>query len=209
MPLNFLGLVGKRHEESHEEALERIRRQINITPLEVAMESFNREVLERLSPQDPAAPLFKNIRKQELVLTQDEIRDLVHKEQDHLVVWLEDTFRRMAEGIPKSKQLGIHSMSILWGALIISLETLVMGGITVLEAVFSSALAPFITKGAVEVFAHRELKVVARELRQRYQDGLVSVMRHQRMRYEECVRSLLVVDQTLTQMETALAHLDE
>ncbi len=208
MPLNFLGLVGKRHEESHEEALERIRRQINITPLEVAMESFNREVLEKLSPQDPAAPLFKNIRRQELVLTQDEIRDLVHKEQDHLVVWLEDTFRRMAEGIPKSKQLGIHSMSILWGALIISLETLVMGGITVLEAVFSSALAPFITKGAVEVFAHRELKVVARELRQRYQDGLVSVMRHQRMRYEECVRSLLVDDQTLMQMETALAHLD-
>ncbi len=208
IPLNFLGLVGKRREESHEEALARIRRQINLTPLEVAMESFNREVLEKLSPEDPAAPLFNSMRRRELVLTRDEIHDLAHKEQDHLVVWLEDTFRKMAEGIPKSKQLGIHSVSILWGAVIIGLETLVMGGITVLEAVLNSALAPFITKGAVEMFAHRELKVVARELRQRYQDGLVSVMRHQRMRYEECVQSLLVDDRTLKEMETALAHLD-
>jgi len=52
------------------------------------------------------------------------------------------------------------------------------------------------------------LKKVARELRQRYHEGLVSVVSHQRARYEECVRSLLVDDETLKEMEQSLSHLD-
>ncbi len=207
-PLMFLGLVGKRHEESHEEALARIRDQIDLSPLEAAIESFNREVLEKLSPEEPTSPLFKDLRRKELVLTRDEIRELVHKEQDKLVAWLEETFHKMAEGIPKSKQVGIHSVYIVWGAIIITLETMVMGGITILEAVLNSALAPFLTKGAVELFVHQELKKVARELKQRYHEGLVSVISHQRMRYEECVRSLLVDEETMKEMERALTHLD-
>ncbi len=207
-PLMFLGLVGKRREESHEEALARIRDRMDLSPLEATIESFNREVLEKLSPEDPASPLFRSLRQKELVLTRDEIRELVHKEQDKLIAWLEETFHKMAEGIPKSKQVGIHSVYIVWGAIIISLETLFMGGITILEAVLNSALAPFLTKGAVELFAHQELKKVARELRQRYHEGLVSVVSHQRARYEECVRSLLVDDETLKEMEQSLSHLD-
>ncbi len=207
-PLMFLGLVGERREESHEDALARIRDQIDLGPLEASLESFNREVLEKLSPQDPASPLFKSLRRPELILTREEIRELVRKEQDLLVAWLEETFRKMAEGIPKSKQLGIHSMSILWGAVIITLETLVMGGITLLEAVLNSALAPFITKGAVEIFADQELKKVARDLRQRYHDGLVSVLNHQRLRYETCVQGLLMDDQALKELEQTLSSLD-
>lgn len=102
-PLKLLGLLGTKREESHEEALARIRRQIDMAPLEVAIESFNREVLEKLSPQDSTSLLFKSLRQKEIVLTRSEIRELVYKEQDLLVQWLEDRFETLAKGLPRSK----------------------------------------------------------------------------------------------------------
>jgi len=196
-PLRALGLGSPNINESHRDALLRIRRQIDVAPVQAMIERFNRLVLESLSPQDEAVPLSRGLRDPHVSLTAEETRKLVWDNQDQLVLWLEGTFDRLAKGIPKSKEWGIYSTSILWGGLILSLETAIGGGISFLEAVFDSAVAPFVTKGAVELFAYRELQMVARELGERYQNGMISVVREQRDRYERVIRSLMTSSQTL------------
>ena len=60
---------------------------------------------------------------------------------------------------------------------------------TVLDAALDTAIAPFVTKGAVELFAYHEIQKVAKELAKRYQEGLISVVRQQRDRYEHCIKA--------------------
>jgi len=199
-PLQFLGLISTRPQKSHQEALLSIREKINLTPIRAAVERFNRSVLENLSPADPGSRFYQALRKPELIMTEEEIKAAVWEQQEKLASWLESTFQQMAEGIPKSKEWGIYSTSILWGALILSFEAAVGGGITLVEAVLDSAIAPFVTKGAVELFAYQELQKIARSLAKRYQEGLLAVLKQQQERYIDCLRSLSTSRQTLARL---------
>ncbi len=202
MPLQALGLVGEVREESHREALLRIRERIDLGPIQAAVDGFNRAVLEKLTPQDPRAPLAEKLRQPDLVLSRDAIRQIVWEEQERLATWLETTFDQLAQGIPKSKEWGIYSTSVLWGGLILALETAIGGGITILEAVLDSAIAPFVTRGAVELFVYHELQRIARELGERYRDGLVAVLRRQRDCYVECLESLLTAREAMSELSS-------
>lgn len=168
-----------------------------MTPIQAAVERFNRLVLENLSPADPDSRFYQALRKPELIMTDEEIKVTVWEQQDKLVGWLESTFQQMAQGIPKSKEWGIYSTSLLWGALILSFETAVVGGITLVEAVLDSILAPFVTKGAVELFAYQELQKIASNLAKKYQEGLLAVLKQQKVRYIDCLQSLNISRETI------------
>jgi energy-coupling factor transporter ATP-binding protein EcfA2 len=187
-PLRVIGLL---REQDHQEALLRVRQRIDLLPVQTAVESFNGVVLKELSPRDPRAPLFDSMRQPGVALTAEEVRMLMFQEQERLEHWLENQFNALSLGIPWTKKWGIYSTSILWGILIIAFEIVVGGGFSILDAALDSAIAPFVTKGAVELFAYHEIQKVARELAQRYQDGLLSVMKEQEKRYEACLDSLL------------------
>lgn len=196
-PLQFLGLISAKSQKSHQEALLSIREKIDMTPIQAAVERFNRLVLENLSPADPDSRFYQALRKPELIMTDEEIKVTVWEQQDKLVGWLESTFQQMAQGIPKSKEWGIYSTSLLWGALILSFETAVVGGITLVEAVLDSILAPFVTKGAVELFAYQELQKIASNLAKKYQEGLLAVLKQQKVRYIDCLQSLNISRETI------------
>ena len=71
------------------------------------------------------------------------------------------------------------------------------GGFSLVDAALDSALAPFVTKGAVELFAYNEIRRIARQLADRYQEGLVSVITRQEKLYEQCLYSLLPSQETI------------
>ncbi|MDY6881817.1 MAG: GTPase domain-containing protein [Thermodesulfobacteriota bacterium] len=190
-PFRLLGFRSKGDRKEHEQGLLKVRKKIDLTPVQMSILKFNRLVLENLSPSDENAPLFLRLRDPDVSMSDQEIKQVVWAEQDHMAAWLEETFNRLSEGIPKTKEWGIYSTSLLWGILILSFETVVGGGFTVIDAVLDAALAPFITKGAMELFAYHEIQKVAKELAKRYQEGLVSVLRRQRDRYEECLEALI------------------
>jgi len=196
-PLKFIGVL---REQDHREALLRVRQRIDLMPVQTAVESFNGIVLKELSPKDRRAPLFEYMRRPGVALTAEEIRALVFQEQDRLERWLENQFEALSQGIPWGKKWGIYSTSILWGLLIVALEIVVGGGFSILDAALDSAIAPFVTKGAVELFAYREIQKVARELARRYQDGLLSVMKEQEKRYEACLDSLLTAREVVEKL---------
>jgi energy-coupling factor transporter ATP-binding protein EcfA2 len=202
-PLRFIGVL---REQDHREALLKVRQRIDLMPVQTAVEHFNGQVLKELSPKDPRAPLFESMRRAGVALTAEEIRRLVFQEQERLERWLENQFETLSQGIPWTKKWGIYSTSILWGILIVAFEIVVGGGFSILDAALDSAIAPFVTKGVVELFAYHEIQKVARELARRYQDGLLSVMKEQEKRYEACLDSLLPAEEVVEQLREDENH---
>lgn len=206
-PLEVLGLgAAKSRRETPQEALARLRSKVDPAPVQAAVEGFNRSVLEKLSPSDETSVLYKKLREPSIALTGEEIRKQVREEQERLGEWLEDTFQALSRGIPKSREWGIYSTSILWGGLILSLETLIGGGLHMLEAVLDSAIAPFVTRGAVELFAYQEIRKIGHELGERYKNGLASVIEKQRERYAQCLRSVMISPEAVSALK-ATRHL--
>jgi GTPase SAR1 family protein len=206
-PLRILGLAKEASKGKHKNALAKVRRRIDFAPVLKAVERFNRLVLQTLSPAAETSPLFRALRQPGVVLTDEEVRSHMVREQDQVDTWLEKTFEALSRDLPKQKKWGIYSTSILWGILILSFEIAVGGGFTVLDAVLDSALAPFVTKGAVELFAYNEIQKTARELANRYQQGLLSVVDYQRKQYQGCIQSLTTGDGALKALEDVRGHI--
>jgi hypothetical protein len=201
-PLRLLGFRKRPDDrKTREEALAKLREKVDLSPVNRMLDQFNRNVLEHLSPQDQASPLYRALRKQDILITEDEVKERIWKEQECLLAWLQETFENLSQGIPKHKEWGIYSTSVLWGIFILSLEAAIGGGLGFLDAAVDSLLAPFVTKGAVELFAYGELQKVARELAERYQEGLLSVIQEQRDRYTGKLESLRTPQEAMTSLE--------
>lgn len=212
-PLRLLG-IGSRPDarRTREQALSKLREKVDLSPVNRMLDRFNRRALERLSPPDPTSPLGLALRQPDVTITEEEVRERVWKEQERLLAWLQETFAQLSKGIPKHKEWGIYSTSVLWGIFILSLEAAIGGGLGVLDAAVDSLLAPFVTKGAVELFAYGELQKVARELAQRYQKGLLAVTEEQRDRYRRKLDSLRTSDGTvaeLKELRKRVSHLEK
>jgi len=215
-PFQLIGMSLGRRPNQRKNSLSKVRQKIDLTPVWGTVERFNRSALENLSPEREDAPLFKALHQTDIALTEEEIRSHMLKEHDQLDQWLERKFKELARGLPRHKRWGIYSTSILWGSLILSFEIVVGGGFSGLDAVLDSVLAPFITKGSMELFAYREIKAVATELARQYQEALRSVVKRQKLRYETALNELLTQPDDLaflkrlqTKMETVPQGMDD
>jgi len=202
-PFRLLGFRNKGGRDHHRQGLLKVRQKIDLTPVQMSILKFNRLVLEKLSPSDESSPLFAKLREPDLLMSEKEIKRRIWEEQDQMIAWLEETFKKLSQGIPIHKEWGIYSTSLLWGILILSFETVVGGGFTVIDAALDAAIAPFVTKGAVEIFAYHEIQKVAKELAKRYQEGLVSVLNQQRDRYEQCIQTLITPMEDLKALQSS------
>lgn len=206
-PLRLLGITHRLPKSSKAHMLSKVREKTDLSDVFGAMEKLRRRVLEEFSPQDPKAPLFTALRDPSVVLSHSEIQEMIYNEQENIADWLEKKFAELMQGIPAGKRLGIYATSLVWGILLVSFETAVGGGFTILDAALDSAIAPFLTKGAVELFAFQEVRKIARELAHQYHNALVSVVSRQCRRYEACVTRLLPDEtavKTLTHIRMAV-----
>ena len=203
-PFRFLGFKKKDGLKVHRQALLKIREQFDTAPMLRAIEKLNRLVLEKLSPSSEDSALFWKLRDPDMLLDHDDINRHIREEQDLLITWLEERFQELAKGIPRGKKWGIYSTSVIWGILILSFQTAMGGGFTVLHAVLNSVLAPLVTKGAMEMFAFHEIQKIARELGGRYQQGLTSVVHAQQKQYEQGLKSLITPVESLEALNRSL-----
>lgn len=190
-PLQALGLIRGDSQEHSREAIYELLRKTDFRSIAAEVDVFNRCVLEQLTPHLEGSELRKRLQDESLMLTDEEVQMETIKGLDLLAGWLEATFQKLAGGISRGKELGIYSTSILWGGLILALEVAVGGGISILQAVLDTAVAPFVTRGAVELFAYRELQAIAKELSGRYQEVILKALEVQRERYRNCLESCL------------------
>jgi GTPase SAR1 family protein len=208
-PFRLMGLSRKNRGADHKAGLLKVRENVAFTPVQETLAKYNVSVLKNLSPSNENAPLYQSLRNPHLALTESEIRQYLLEAQEELAVWLEETFEELAKGIPTGKKVGIYSTSVLWGILILTFEVVVGGGFTMLDAALDSALAPFVTKGAVEIFAYHEIRKIAKELAIRYQEGLLSVLRRQEERYINCIQSLTTTPQAQEALDGILDSISD
>ncbi len=198
-PLRLIGFASARPTRDRKDELATMRGKLDLAPLFAALEGFNKSVLESLSPMDPSAPLYSRLRETP-VLDESEVYKIVTDAQRELEIWLASTFEDLEQKLPKSKKWGIYTTAVMWGVLVVSLETALGGGFTVIDAAVGSALAPFATKGAVELFALREIQKIAKELSRRLRKGLISVLDEQKTRYEQHFLSLMPQAETIERL---------
>jgi len=134
--------------------------------------------------------ISNEIKKQKPELDSKKIDKILDKELFHINNWLKSQFNKLNNGIPKHKRIGIHMISIVWGAAILTVEFFIGGGITALEMALDSVLAPYVTAGATEIFIINELKSIVKELQQRYMDALNMVLDLQHENYKKIVEDL-------------------
>jgi len=201
-PLLFVGIGRSESLQSRQRDFRKIRKRVDSNPFISGVHRINRLVLERLSPDDESAPLYKKIRGGEIALSEEEITIRILKEQEELASWLEETFHKLTENISAGKKFGIYSTSLLWGVMILFFEIVVLGGgITLLEAVLDTFIAPFVTKGSAELFAYHEIQKVAHEMNRRYREGLLSMVSEQKERYRSCISDLTTPESTVENLE--------
>lgn len=187
-PLRLLGLGKLFRVDSPDEAIKKVQAKIDLSSVSTALERFNRLVLETMSGLETDSPLATSLMGPGVVLSDREIKERVKEEQEALASWLEETFKELSRDIPKTKEWGIYSVSVFWGIMLLSLEASIGGGFTVLDAVLGTTIAPFISKGTVEMFAYNEIRKIANDLGQRYRDGFLAVVSLQRDRYLHCLK---------------------
>ncbi len=200
-PFRLLGMALGNSHSAHKDELSKVRQKIDLTPIQGAIGRFNRSVLEKLSPKNEDSPLFRELRQHNVILSDEEIKACVLKEHDLLDSWLEKRFEDLSQGLPRHKRWGIYSTSVLWGILILSFEIVVGGGFSGMDAILDSVLAPFVTKGSMELFAYREIQTVTKELSSRYQEALLSIVHRQQRLYEKVLQGLVTSPQSLEELE--------
>ncbi len=196
LPFRLIGLRPRLQQNSRKKELIDAGRRIDFTPVLFGIDDINRAVLENFSPADVAAPLYRALRNPEVPLSSTEITDKLEALRVDLAAWLEDMFSELMKGIPRHKELGIYSTSILWGTAIVSFEIVLGGGFGLLEAILDSFIAPLITKGSSELFAYNELRQIARELDSRNREGLLAILEEQKTRYHESLLSVTTAEET-------------
>jgi energy-coupling factor transporter ATP-binding protein EcfA2 len=188
LPLRLLGMMDFRR--SRQEDLEKAKGKGDARPVQEAVDELNAQVLERLMPENKDSFAARVLRRPDLVLTPQEVQARFNTVQDELAAWLNKRFERMAREAPRGKAWGIYSTSALWGVLIVSFETVVGGGLSLVEVAVDSAIAPYVTKGAVELFAYQELRVITRELSAKLEEGIVAIVGEQKDRYIRAMHEL-------------------
>lgn len=180
-PFRFLGLM-RSPEKRSEDIVRSLHERIDHSAIIGALDAFVRQWYELLSSYE-GKPGIERIRNPNLIVPRNEIRTHLAQRSEELFLWLKEQFSKLSQGIPKTKEWGIYSTVIAWAVFMLSLEAALGGGISLFDAALDSVLAPFISKGAVEWFARKDIQRIGKELIERYRDALREVIEMQQDRF--------------------------
>jgi len=153
--------------------------QIEIAPLLLALSNYQLYVSKNISKN-----IFSDrINEKKPDLMKQDIEFLVSRGVIDVNNWLKAQIYKLNKEIPIQKKIGIHSISLFWGAAIIGLESFTFGGISLIEIILDSILAPYVTKSAADLFASNELKNIIKNLQKMYSTLIYSIIEIQHKKY--------------------------
>ncbi|MFP4477387.1 MAG: hypothetical protein ACLFOY_17625 [Desulfatibacillaceae bacterium] len=184
VPVRMLGLgrdparaaAGRRIPERH----------VDEGPLVYALTGFQVRV-SRLFQEGPVGSLMAEAEPE---LSEEYARQRMEAGFAETNEWLKARFEKLRQGIPGHKKAGIYGLNLAWGVLIVGIETIVGGGLSLFEVALDGVLAPFVTSGTLEVFVSSELKDIARGIRDRDQAVLSGILEEQHERYMTVLAAL-------------------
>jgi len=178
IPLRVVGILLP-SEKRMEQELKTLHTKVDLGPLLSALTQYQLYVAQGIKE----GPLNLTFGEDRPEMGRDEAKTLLESNLKGVEFWLNERFQTLKKGIPRHKRVGMYSLSMAWGILIVGIESVTMGGLSILELAIDATLAPFITGGAMEIFILNELKTIARELNERYMDAVKKVLMAQHKRY--------------------------
>ncbi len=180
IPLRVAGIIPP-SEKRMEQGLKTLHKKVDLGPLLSALTKYQLYVAQGIK----GGPLNQAFSEDRPEMGRDEAKTLLEANLKGVERWLNERFQTLKKGIPRHKRVGMYSLSMAWGILIVGIESVTMGGLSILELAIDATLAPFITGGAMEIFILNELKTIARGLNERYMDAVKIVLMAQHKRYSD------------------------
>ncbi|MBI4776141.1 MAG: hypothetical protein HY788_18515 [Deltaproteobacteria bacterium] len=180
-PLDFIGFK-RRDADDEEQPFERILHRLPLEPLHDAQAFFQQGIATVIRREAPSSAMYAEMFEAGTFLSREEFQVHCARELGAIDVWIQERFEQVRHGLSRTKKAGIVSASILSGCMLLLLETVVGGGITLLELLLDTAIVPLIPKGVLEVVVYDEIKQIGRDLDERYKRAYKTVLAEQRQR---------------------------
>ncbi|SFM43724.1 GTPase [Thermodesulforhabdus norvegica] len=194
VPLRLLGFPGGSERADKKQMVATLRENLDYSSVLAALDGYVRKWYE-LSSRYENMPVAGVLRDPELILSDGEVKNFLIRRSEELFFWLEGQFAELSKGIPKTKEWGIYSTVVIWALFMLSVEAALGGGISLFEAALDSVLAPFISKGAVEWFARKDVQRIGKELIEKYRQALEEVINMQKERFLSALMHIRVPDE--------------
>jgi len=174
-----------------------IRHSANLAPLEAAIAKLNQRVAETLS-SDPALDDLCRIARAEVPRwNAEKIHELYYDAFPGVEKLLEVEFKRFQDGLPLPEKIRLYGWSTIWAVFVITMEIVVGGGFTLLDALLNTAILPSIPTLVLKAKVAGLLKEIAERVDREQRRILDSILEEQARAYIDKFESLLPADEEL------------
>ena len=181
-PLEFVGFKRRTETDDKEQPFERILHRLPLEPLQDAQAFFQQGIAAMLRSVASSSSLYAEMFESGTFLSPEEFQVHCARELGAIDLWIQERFDQIRQGLSGTKKASIVSASILSGCMLLLLETVVGGGITLVEILLDTAIVPLIPKGVLEVVVYDEIKQIGVELDERYRRAYKAVLAEQHQR---------------------------
>jgi len=197
LPFSMVGWRIPRKPSEEVEELKKVIHGFPSEPMEQVAVFMQHELSSLLRREAPSTALYADLVDSGVFWDRQELRNRCRDELDGLEVWLQGRFELLKKGLTPQRKAGLVSMSVLWGVMLISIETVIGGGITLLEILLDTVIVPFIPRGVLELAVYDEIKKIGRELDTRYKTAYLTVLGEQGERALAFLESRFVTPEDL------------
>ncbi len=168
-----------------------VRRAANLEPLETAVAQLNKRIAQMLS-SDPGLIDICQVALAEVPRWDDnKIHELYYDAFPGVEKLLEVEFKRFQDGLPASDQVRLYGWSGLWAAFVITMEIVVGGGFTLLDALLNTAILPSIPTLVLKARIAGLLRDIGERVDREQRRTLETILKKQAQMYMDKFAGLL------------------
>ena len=165
------------------EDLHAARAAVRLEPVEAAVATLNLKIAELLCSDAAWDDLCKIAGSDVQRWDRGQIAALYDDAFPGVERLLEEEFQRIRDGLSTSDQVKLYGSYTLWALLLITVEVVVGGGLTLLDAVLGTVIVPFIPKWVLDLKVIDMLRDIGKRVDGEHRKALRGIVEQQAKQY--------------------------
>ncbi|MGO9738210.1 MAG: hypothetical protein ACLPVO_12360 [Desulfomonilaceae bacterium] len=162
----------------------------SLAMIEASIARFNLNVAEILSSEEDFSD-FRSIALESCPrLTSEQIRTFYEQVFPNIEQLLEGEFEKFKQGLSTADELKLYGSYTLWAVFLVTAEVAIGGGITLLDMVLNTAIAPFIPKWLLKLKIVDILRDIAARVDSYRRDAFREILQSQAKVYTDVFLTL-------------------
>ncbi len=168
-----------------------------LKPLDAAVAKLNREIAELLS-SDPALDDLRKVAATDVSRwDQGKIRAQYEESFPGVEHLLEVEFNHLRDGLSTTDEMKLYGSYTLWALLLITVEIVIGGGFTLLDALLNTVIVPFIPKWLLNLKIVDVLRNIGMKVEHEHRKALRSILEKQADLYVREFSGMLPAEETM------------